>query len=59
MKVGQENRNKTSLATYCKLGNIRECFIFAKLRICEVSLWFTDIGKIALVKNLKCRKYVF
>ena len=24
-------------ATYCKFGNFREDFIFAKLRICEVS----------------------
>ena len=25
------------LAEYCKFGNFREDFIFAKLRICEVS----------------------
>ena len=56
---------------YCEFGNFREDFIFAKLRICEVSwkqtlakwlntLSFIDIGKFCLIcgffTSLMCRE---
>ena len=32
----KQNKTKNNIRTYCKFGNFREDFIFAKLRICEV-----------------------
>ena len=56
---------------YCKFGNFHEDFIFAKLRICEIS-WKENPGEMAkslcrlliyvnhaIVANFKRCKYVF
>ena len=36
-KPALQRECKTTIDGYCKFGKFRECFIFAKLRICEVS----------------------
>ena len=61
---------KCKLGHYCKFGNFREAFIFAKLRIHtrsfvkiksllngEIILSFTDMVNHVLVANFKRRKY--